>query len=70
LSGPELDYVLSLRDTNVGANQTRLRSEIISFIQGHEDAVLDQLRAHASAVIPTSFGEIVLDLADLREAVA
>jgi hypothetical protein len=32
--------------------------------------VLDQLRTHESAVIPTSFGEITLHLSDLREAVA
>jgi hypothetical protein len=70
LNGRELEHVLSLIDANIGSNQTRLRSEIIGFIQSHEDAVLDQLRAHESATIPTSFGEIVLDLADLREAVA
>ena len=44
--------------------------EIIEFIQRHEDAVLAQLRMHDEAVIPTSFGEITLNLADLREAVA
>lgn len=70
MSSSELEYVLSLRDTNIGTSQTRLRSEIIEFIQRHEDAVLDQLRTHESAVIPTSFGEITLNLADLREAVA
>ncbi len=70
MNGHDLERVLSLIDENIGFNQIRLRSEIIRFIQGHEDVVLDQLRAHESAVIPTSFGEIVLDLADLRAAVA
>jgi hypothetical protein len=70
VNGRELEQMLRLIDANIGSNQTRLRSEIIHFIESHEDVVLDQLRAHESAVIPTSFGEIVLDLADLREAVA
>jgi hypothetical protein len=70
LSSQELEYVLSLRDDNIGTSQKRLRAEIIEFIQRHEDAVLDQLRAHESAVIPTSFGEITLHLSDLRDAVA
>jgi hypothetical protein len=70
MNGPELEYVLSLRDANIGSNQTRLRSEIIRFIQSHESTVADQLRAHASATIPTSFGAIVLNLADLRDAIA
>jgi hypothetical protein len=70
VNGRELEQMLSLIDANIGSNQTRLRSEIIRFIEGHEDSVLEQLRAHESAVIPTSFGEIVLDLADLRDAVA
>jgi nitroimidazol reductase NimA-like FMN-containing flavoprotein (pyridoxamine 5'-phosphate oxidase superfamily) len=55
---------------NIGTSQKRLRAEIIEFIQRHEDAVLAQLRTHESAVIPTSFGEITLNLADLHEAVA
>ena len=70
MSSSELEYVLSLRDANIGTSQKRLRAEIIDFIQRHEDAVLDQLRTHESAVIPTSFGEITLNLNDLREAVA
>lgn len=70
MNGRELEQMLSLIDANIGSNQTRLRSEIIRFIEGHEDSVLDQLRAHESATIPTSFGEIVLDLADLRDAIA
>ncbi len=70
MNGRELEQMLALIDANIGSNQARLRSEIIRFIESHEDIVLDQLRAHESAVIPTSFGEIVLDLADLREAVA
>jgi hypothetical protein len=70
MSSSELEYVLSLRDANVGTSQKRLRAEIIDFIQRHEDAVLDQLRTHEAAIIPTSFGEITLNLADLREAVA
>jgi nitroimidazol reductase NimA-like FMN-containing flavoprotein (pyridoxamine 5'-phosphate oxidase superfamily) len=55
---------------NIGTSQKRLRAEIIEFIQRHEDAVLAQLRMHESAVIPTSFGDITLDLADLHEAIA
>jgi nitroimidazol reductase NimA-like FMN-containing flavoprotein (pyridoxamine 5'-phosphate oxidase superfamily) len=70
MSSSELEYVLSLRDVNVGTSQKRLRAEIIEFIQRHEDAVLAQLRTHESAVIPTSFGEITLNLADLHEAIA
>jgi hypothetical protein len=70
MNGHDLERILALIDENIGANQVRLRAEIIRFIEEHEDAVLDQLRAHASAVIPTTFGEIVLDLADLQAAVA
>ncbi|MDE1178786.1 MAG: hypothetical protein PW789_19605 [Edaphobacter sp.] len=70
MSSSELEYVLSLRADNIGTSQKRLRAEIIAFIQRHEDAVLDQFRAHESAVIPTSFGEITLNLADLHEAIA
>ena len=70
MSSSELEYVLSLRDGNISSSQKRLRAEIIEFIQRHEEAVLAQLRAHDQAVIPTSFGEITLNLADLHEAVA
>jgi hypothetical protein len=70
MSSSELEYVLSLRDANIGSNEIRLRAEMIEFIQQHEDAVLDQLRAHGSALIPTSFGEITLDLSDLHAAIA
>ncbi len=70
MNGHDLERVLSLIDENIGANQVRLRSEIIQFIQDHEDQVLDQLRMHESASIPTSLGEITLNLSDLREAVA
>jgi hypothetical protein len=70
LNGHDLERVLSLIDENIGDNQTRLRFEIIQFIRNHEDFVVDQLRANESATIPTSAGEITLNLADLREAVA
>jgi hypothetical protein len=70
MNGWELERLLTFIEENIAANEVRLRAEIIRFIQKHEDAVLDQFRAHQSAVIPTSFGEIVLDLADLRAAVA
>jgi hypothetical protein len=70
MSSSELEYVLSLRDVNIGSSQKRLRAEIIEFIQRHEEAVLAQFRAHDAAVIPTSFGEITLNLSDLHEAIA
>lgn len=70
MNGHDLERVLSLIEENIGANQIRLRSEIIRFIQNHEDEVLDQLRSTESATIPTSSGEITLNLADLREVVA
>ena len=70
MNGHDLERVLSLIDENIGDNQTRLRFEIIQFIQNYEDFVVDQLRANESATIPTSAGEITLNLADLREAVA
>ena len=34
------------------------------------EAELAQLRAHDEAVIPTSFGEITLNLSDLHDAIA
>ena len=70
MSGYEVERVLSLINENIGANDVLLRSEVFQFIEDNEDLVLDQLRAHESATIPTSFGKITLNLDDLRRAVA
>ncbi len=69
MNGQELERVLSLIDANVGANQIRLRSEILTFIQANEDNVLKQLREKKSAAIPTSAGSIILKLSDLEQLV-
>ena len=39
MSSSELEYVLSLRDLNIGASQKRLRAEIIEFIQDRKSVV-------------------------------
>ncbi|WP_263382793.1 hypothetical protein [Granulicella arctica] len=70
MNGRELEHVLSLIEQNVSANQVLLRSEIFRFIEKHQDEVVAQLRHSATARIPTSYGEMTLNLADLRKAVA
>ncbi|HEY0264199.1 MAG TPA: hypothetical protein VGC07_06730 [Granulicella sp.] len=70
MNGRELEHVLSLIDENVSANQALRCSEIFRFIENHEDEVLAQLREHKAAQIPTSFGDITLNLSDLLKAIA
>jgi hypothetical protein len=70
VNGREVEHVLSLIEQNVSSNRVLLRSEIFRFIEKHQDEVVAQLRRSASVRIPTSYGEMTLDLADLRKAVA
>jgi Lhr-like helicase len=70
VNGRELEHVLSMIEENISANQTILRSEVFRFIKRNEDEVVAQLRKNARARIPTSFGEMILNLADLHKAVA
>jgi len=69
MNGWELERLLDMIDENMEANEVRLRSEILRFIQKHEDAVVTQLNKDKSVKIPTSFGEFVLNLGDLRNKI-
>ena len=69
MNGWELERLLDMIDENMEANEVRLREEILRFIQKHEDAVVDQLKKQRSVKIPTSFGEFVLNLTDLRNKI-
>lgn len=69
MNGWELERLLKLIDENIEENGVRLRSEIVSFIEKHEDTVLEQLRSEKAARIPTSFGEFLLNIGDLRNQI-
>jgi hypothetical protein len=69
MNGWELERLLDMIDENMEANEVRLRSEILRFIQKHEDAVVTQLNKDKSVKIPTSFGEFILNLGDLRNKI-
>lgn len=69
MNGWELERLLKLIDENIEENGVRLRSEIVSFIEKHEDTVLEQLRTEKIARIPTSFGEFLLNIGDLRNQI-
>ena len=66
----ELERVLALIEANVQTNQPRVRSEVMRYIQEHEDDVLQQLRTLRQANVTTSLGTVVLRLADIEAAVA
>jgi hypothetical protein len=69
MNGWELERLLDMIDENMEANEVRLRAEILRFMQNHEDSVVEQFRSSESARIPTSFGDFLLRLADLRKNV-
>jgi hypothetical protein len=69
MNGWELERLLDMIDENMEANGVRLRAEILRFMKNHEDTVVDQFRRSESVRIPTSFGDFVLHLADLRKNV-
>ncbi len=67
MNGWELERLLTMIDENLEENGVRLRAEILRFMKNHEDAVVEQFRRSASARIPTSFGDFLLRLSDLRK---
>ena len=69
MNGWELERLLDMIDQNIEENEARLRAEIVRFIKRHEDDVVDQLNKQKSVTIPTSFGEFVLNLGDLRNKI-
>jgi len=69
MNGWEMRRLLDLVDQNVEENELRLRGEILRFIKNHEDDVVDRLNREKSVKIPTSFGEFVLNLGDLRNRI-
>ncbi len=69
MNGWELERLLDMIDQNIEQNELRLRAEILRFIKKHEDNVVDQLNKQKSVKIPTSFGEFVLNLSDLRNKI-
>lgn len=69
MNGWELRRLFDLVDQNIEENELRLRSEILRFITKHEDDVVDRLKKDKSVKIPTSFGEFVLNLGDLRNKI-
>jgi hypothetical protein len=69
MNGWEMRRLLDLVDQNVEENELRLRGEILRFIKNHEDDVVDRLNREKSVTIPTSFGEFVLTLGDLRNRI-
>jgi hypothetical protein len=69
MNGWELRRLFGMIDQNIEDNEVRLRGEILRFIKIHEDDVVDQLNKEKSVKIPTSFGEFVLKLGDLRNKV-
>ena len=69
MNGWELERLLKLIDENMEENEVRLRSEILRFMKNHEDTVVEQFRRSESARIPTSFGDFLLRLTDLRDNV-
>ena len=69
MNGWELRRLFGLIDQNIEENEVRLRSEILHFIQKHEDDVVDRLNKEKSVKIPTSFGDFVLKLGDLRNKI-
>jgi hypothetical protein len=69
MNGWELERLLDMIDQNLEENEVRLREEILRFITKHEDDVVDQLHKHKSVTVPTSFGEFVLMLGDLRNKI-
>ena len=70
MNGQEIERLLTMIDANIAANQTIVKDEMLRFIESHEDQVVRELRAHASAEIPTSAGVMTIKLSDLRELVA
>lgn len=69
MNGWELRRLLDMIDQNIEENEVRLRGEILRFIKNNEDAVVEQLKKEKSVKIPTSFGEFVLKLGDLRNKI-
>jgi hypothetical protein len=69
MNGWELERLLKLIDENIEENGVRLRSEIVRFIDKNEATVLEQLRTEEIARIPTSFGEFLLNIGDLRNQI-
>lgn len=69
MNGWELRRLFGMIDQNIEENEVRLRGEILRFIKKHEDDVVDQLNKKKSVTIPTSFGEFVLKLGDLRNKI-
>lgn len=63
-----MDWVVKQIDESVAVNGPRLRDETFDYIQHHEADVVNQLRSHQYAAIPTSFGMIKLTLSDLEAA--
>jgi hypothetical protein len=69
MNGWELRRLFGMIDQNIEENEVRLREEILRFITVHEDDVVDRLNKEKSVKIPTSFGEFVLKLGDLRNKI-
>jgi hypothetical protein len=69
MNGWELRRLFDMVDQNIEENELRLRGEILRFIRRHEDDVVDRLHREKSVTIPTSFGEFVLNLGDLRNRI-
>jgi hypothetical protein len=66
----ELERILSLIEANAQTNQPRVRTEVLKYIQDHEEEVLAQLRTSQQARVSTSLGTVILRLSDLQAAVA
>jgi hypothetical protein len=70
MNGFELERILSLIEANTALNQPLIRTEVLAYVQAHEDEVLEELRAGRVATIRTSVGPIAFRVADLEAALA
>ena len=70
MSGREIENLLALIDDNMSANDHLLRSDVMAYLSSNQDLVLKQLRDYGKVTIPSSLGEVTIDLAQLQAAVA
>jgi hypothetical protein len=66
MSGRELENRLTLIDRNIESTQRRVWSEVMTYLNDHEDEAVSQLRLTRTVTVPTSVGPRSVSLAELE----